>query len=185
MAKDDTMTKAETKVPVTTETKTEAPPTAMQMWRPFENLRREVDRLFDDFNMSPFRLPFRRPMFDIEPFWSPESWVALPAVDFVERDNAYEVHADLPGMDEKDIEVKVSNSVLTIKGEKREEKEEKKEDFRLRERRFGSFERALRVPETVDVDKIEASFKKGVLTLVLPKTAEAQKPVKKIEVKGE
>ena len=185
MAKDDTMTKAETKVPVTTETKTEAPPTAMQMWRPFENLRREVDRLFDDFNMSPFRLPFRRPMFDIEPFWSPESWVALPAVDFVERDNAYEVHADLPGMDEKDIEIKVSNGVLTIKGEKREEKEEKKEDFRLRERRFGSFERALRVPETVDVDKIEASFKKGVLTVVLPKTAEAQKPVKKIEVKGE
>ena len=82
MAKDDTMTKAETKVPVTTETKTEAPPTAMQMWRPFENLRREVDRLFDDFNMSPFRLPFRRPMFDIEPFWSPESWVAAPGGRF-------------------------------------------------------------------------------------------------------
>ncbi len=185
MAKDDTMTKAETKVPVTTETKTEAPPSAMQMWRPFVALRHQVDRLFDDFNVNPFRLPFRRPMFDIEPFWSPESWVALPAVDFVERDNAYEVHADLPGMDEKDIEIKVSNGVLTIKGEKREEKEEKKEDFRLRERRFGSFERALRVPEAVDVDKIGASFKKGVLTVVLPKTAEAQKSVKKIEVKGE
>ncbi len=189
MAKDDTMTKAETKVPVTTETKTEAPPTAMQMWRPFVALRHEVDRLFDDFNVNPnvnpFRLPFRRPMFDIEPFWSPKSWVALPPVDFVERDNAYEVHADLPGIDEKDIEVKVSNSVMHIKGEKHEEKEEKKEDFRIRERRFGSFERALRVPETVDVDKIGASFKKGVLTVVLPKTAEAQKSVKKIEVKGE
>ena len=60
----------------------------MQMWRPFESLRREVDRLFDDFTMSPFQLPFRRPTFDIEPFWSPESWVAVPAVDFVERDNA-------------------------------------------------------------------------------------------------
>ena len=179
------MAKAETKVPVTTENKMEAPPTAMQMWRPFETLRREVDRLFDDFNTGPFRLPFRRPVFDIEPFWSPESWVAVPAVDFVERENAYEVHADLPGMDEKDIEVKVSNGVLTIKGQKHEEKEEKKEDFHLRERRFGSFERALRIPESVDTDKIEASFKKGVLTVMMPKTAEAQKPVKKIEVKGE
>lgn len=179
------MTKVETKIPVTTEGKMEAPPTAMQMFRPFESLRREVDRLFDDFNTSPFRLPFRRPMFDIEPFWSPESWVAVPAVDFVERDNAYEVHADLPGMDEKDVEVKVSNGVMTIKGEKREEKEEKKEDFHLRERRFGSFQRALRVPESVDADKIEATFMKGVLTVTLPKTAEAQKPVKKIEVKGE
>lgn len=179
------MAKAETKVPVTSDSKTEAPPTAMQMWRPFEGLRREVDRLFDDFNMSPFRLPFRRPAFDIEPFWAPESWVAVPAVDLVERDNAFEVHADLPGLDEKNIEVKVANGVLTIKGEKEENKEEKKKDFHMRERRFGSFERALRIPESVDTDKIEAAFKKGVLTVTLPKTAEAQKPVKTIEVKGE
>ena len=184
------MAKAETKVPVTTESKTEEPPTAMQTWRPFESLRREVDRLFDDFNvnpfrMSPFRLPFRRPAFDIEPFWAPESWVAVPAVDLVERENAFEVHADLPGLDEKNIEVKVANGVLTIKGEKEEKKEEKKEDFHMRERRFGSFERALRIPDGVDADKIEAAFKKGVLTVTLPKTAEAQKPVKKIEVKGE
>ncbi len=161
------------------------PQTAMQMWRPFENLRREVDRLFEDFTLSPFRLPFRRPAFDIEPFWSPESWVAVPAVDFVEHENAFEVHADMPGLDEKDIEVKVANGVLTIKGQKEENKEEKKEDYHLRERRFGSFERSLRVPDSVDKEKIEASFKKGVLTVMLPKTAEAQKPVKKIEVKGE
>jgi HSP20 family protein len=178
------MAKAETKVPVTTETKPEAA-SGMQMLRPFENLRREVDRLFEDFTMSPFRLPFRRPAFDIEPFWSPDSWVAVPAIDYVERDNAFEVHADLPGMDEKDIEVKLSGGVLTIKGEKHEEKEEEKPDFHLRERRFGSFVRSLRVPETVDTNKIEASFKKGVLTVMLPKTAEAQKPAKTIEVKGE
>jgi len=177
------MAKAETKVPVTTE-KAEAPPTAMQMWRPFDSLRREVDRLFDDFNMSPFRLPFRRPAFDIEPFWSPESWVAVPAVDFVEHENAFEVHADLPGLDEKNIEVKLANGVLTIKGQKEENKEEKDKEFHLRERRFGSFERSIRVPETVDADKIEASFKQGVLTVTMPKTPEAQKPVKKIEVKG-
>jgi HSP20 family protein len=77
------------------------------------------------------------------------------------------------------------NGVLTIKGEKQEDKEEKNKDFHMRERRFGSFERALRIPETVDADKIEASFKKGVLSVTLPKTVEAQKPVKTIEVKGE
>ncbi len=181
------MAKAETKVPVTTEAKPESKAAAMQMqmFRPFENLRREVDRLFEDFTMSPLRLPFRRPAFDIEPFWSPGSWVAAPAIDFVERDDAYEVQADLPGMDEKDIAVKVVGDVLTIEGETHEEKEEKKPDFHLRERRFGAFERVLRVPEGVDRDKIEASFKKGVLTVTLPKTVKAQKPEKTIEVKGE
>ena len=186
MAKAETsMTKGETKVPVTMGEKPTTPTTGMQMWRPFENLRREVDRLFEDFSMSPFRLPFRRPAFDIEPFWAPESWVTVPAVDFVERDDLFEMTADLPGLDEKNIEVKVANGVLTVKGEKTEEKEEKERDFHLRERRFGSFERSFRIPETVDSDKIEAAFKKGVLTVTLPKTAEAQKPVKKIEVKGE
>ena len=179
------MANAETKVPVTTEKKTEASPTAMHMWRPLENLRREVDRLFDDFNMVPFRLPFRRPAFDIEPFWAPQSWVTVPAVDFVEHDDAFEMTADLPGLDEKNIELKVANGVLTIKGEKTEDKEEKEGDFHMRERRFGSFERSFHLPEIVDTDKIEASFKHGVLTLKMPKTAEAQKQVKKIEVKGE
>ena len=87
-------------------------------------------------------------------------------------------------MDEKNIEVKVADGGLTIKGEKKEEKEEKKKDYYLSERRFGSFERYFRLPEGVDADKIEASFKKGVLTVTLPKKAEAQKPVKKIDVKA-
>src|SRR5271157_1580002 len=182
---EDPMAKAETKVPVTTESKPAAPQAAMQAWRPFEGLRREVDRLFEDFTMNPFKLPFRRPAFDIEPFWQAESWIAAPAVDLVEKENAFELTAELPGLDEKNVEVKVANGVLTIKGEKQEDKEEKNKDFHMRERRFGSFERALRIPDTVDADKIEASFKKGVLTVTLPKTVEAQKPVKKIAVKGE
>jgi HSP20 family protein len=185
MAKAETpATQAESKVPVTMGDKPSTPSTAMQMWRPFENLRREVDRLFDDFSMSPFRLPFRRPLFDIEPFWAPESWVAVPAIDFVEHDDAYEMTAEMPGLDEKNIEVKVANGTLTVKGEKSEDKEQKERGFHLRERRFGSFERSIRVPETVDTDKIEASFKQGVLTVKMPKTEEAKKPVKKIEVKG-
>jgi HSP20 family protein len=92
--------------------------------------------------------------------------------------------AELPGLDEKNIEVNLANGVLTIKGQKEEDKVEKKEDFHLRERRFGSFSRSVRVPDAVDVDKIEADFKNGVLKVTLPKKPEAQKPVKKIEVKG-
>ena len=90
----------------------------------------------------------------------------------------------MPGMDEKNIEVKVANSNLSIKGERHEEKEEKEKDYYLRERNFGSFERSFDVPEGVDGDKIEASFSKGVLTVTLPKKPEAQKPAKRIEVKA-
>ena len=181
------MAKVETKVPVTKEKEKEpATPVAgaMQTFRPFESLRREVDRLFEDFTFNPFRLPLRRPAFDLEPFWQPDSWVAQPAIDLVERDNAFEMTAEMPGLDEKNIEVNIANGVLTIKGQKEEEKVERKEDFHLRERRFGSFARSVRVPDTVEADKIEASFKNGVLKVMLPKKPEAQKPVKKIEVKG-
>jgi HSP20 family protein len=94
------------------------------------------------------------------------------------------VTADLPGFDEKNIEVKLQNGSLCIKGERKSEKEEKKEDFHLTEREFGSFERRFTLPEGVDADKIEASLKKGVLTVSLPKKPEAQKPAKKIEVKA-
>ena len=182
----------ETKIPVTAEGKTgEEKPLvpspsagAMQAWRPFDTLRREVDRLFEDFTLIPFRLPLRRPMFHFEPFWQADSWVAHPAIDLVERDNAYELTAEMPGLNQKNIEVDVANGVLTVKGQKEEDKVEKKQDYHLRERRFGSFTRSIRIPETVDADKIEATFKNGVLNVTLPKKPEAQKPVKKIEVKG-
>jgi len=92
--------------------------------------------------------------------------------------------AELPGMDERNIEVRFANGNLIIKGEKEEEKEEEKKDYHLRERHFGSFERQFAVPEGVDTDKIEASFKKGVLSITLPKKPEAIKAEKKIEVKA-
>ena len=159
--------------------------TTPQAWRPLEGLRREVDRLFEDFRPDFWRAPFRRANFDIAPFWQREwNLTAIPAVDFAEKDNAFEITADLPGMDEKNIEVKVGNGTLTIKGEKKEEKEEKKKDYYLQERHFGSFERSFRIPDSVVADKIEAQFKKGVLTVSLPKTVEAQKPAKTIEVKA-
>ena len=108
----------------------------------------------------------------------------MPAVDVTDSEKMYEITAELPGMDEKSIEVRVSDGNLTIKGEKEEETEQKKKDYYMRERRFGSFERSFEVPESVDLNKIEASFKKGVLTVTLPKKVEAQKPAKKIEVKA-
>ena len=178
------MAEAVSKVPVTTEQKTPKRTTALQAWRPFESLRSEVDRLFEDFDRDFWRSPFRGSVFDIEPVWQRElTWGAPLAVDIVEKDKAYEITAELPGMDEKNIEIKLANGSLTIKGEKQEEKEEKKKDYHLRERHFGSFERCFAVPDGVDVDKIEASFKKGVLTVTLPKKPEVIKPEKKIEVK--
>ena len=119
------------------------------------------------------------------PLWGREkTWSTAPAVDVVESENAYEIKAEMPGMDEKNIEVKVANGNLTIKGEKQEEKEEKKKDYYLHERKFGSFERSFSIPEGVDTDKIEAAFKNGVLNVTLPKKPEAQKPAKNIEVKA-
>ncbi len=173
------MAEPATKLPVKTE---QERPLALRDWHPFERLRREMDRVIDEFD---WRSPFRRSVFDIEPLWRRElSWTATPAVDIAEKDKAYEVTAELPGMDENNIEVKVANGMLTIKGENKEEKEEKKKDYYHSERRYGSFERRFQVPDGVDTSKIEASFKKGVLTVTLPKTAEAQAAEKKIAVKS-
>ena len=102
----------------------------------------------------------------------------------METENAFKVTAELPGRDEKNVEVTLANNILTIKGEKSEEKEEKKPDYHVQERYFGSFERRFPVPESVDSTKIEATFKQGVLTVVLPKTAKAKKPEQKIEIKS-
>jgi len=170
-----------TKMPVKTEKSTAA---ATSPWRPFENLRREIDRLFDDFGGFG-RSPFQRSFFDVEPFGRGElTRTAAPAIDVSQTDKAYEITAELPGMDEKNIEVSLANGILTIKGEKQEEKEEKQKDYYMRERSFGSFQRSFQVPDGVDADKIEANFKKGVLTLSLPKSAEAQTAAKKIDVKA-
>lgn len=151
-------------------------------WRPLATLRREIDRLFDDLHVWP--RPSGRTVFDVEPFWRGElSFGKVPAVDIVEKEKQYEVTAELPGMDEKNIDVKFAEDILTIKGEKSEEKEEKEKDYYLSERRFGSFHRSFRVPAGVEADKIDASFKNGVLTVILPKSAQARKSEKKIAIK--
>jgi HSP20 family protein len=168
------------KLPVKTEKQSATP---LHAWRPFEGLRREIDRLFDDFNAGPWSRLARRSLFDMVPF-SGEAWATTPAVDFAETEKGYEVTAELPGMDEKNIEVKFADGVLTIKGEKQEEKEEKMKDYYMHERSSGSFHRALQLPNGIDPEKIEASFTKGVLNVTLPKSTEAQKAKKKIAVKA-
>jgi HSP20 family protein len=181
---DFAMAEAVTKLPVKIQEKAADIPSTTQAWTPFLSLRREIDRLFDDFDGGFWRSPFRS-AFAVEPFGQRGmTWAATPAVDVVESEKAYEVSAELPGMDEKNIQVNLSNGNLTIKGEKQEEKEEEKKDYYLQERHFGSFERCFQVPEGVDANKIEATFNKGVLKVTLPKKAEAQKPEKKIEIKA-
>ena len=171
------------KIPVSVEKKGSAP-TRPAAALPVTSLRHQIDRLFEDFETNFWSWPFGRSVFDVAPFATREvAFAPSPSVDVVEKDKAYEITAELPGMDEKNIEVKLANGSLTIKGEKKEEKEEKEKDYYLSERRYGAFERRFGVPEGVDADKISAAFKNGVLTVTLPKTAEAQKPEKKIEVK--
>lgn len=175
---------AESKVPVKSEGKGVSRSTGGGSLHPFESLHREVDRLFEDFERGSWFRPFGRFGFDF-PFSRGEiEMSAAPAVDVAEKDGEYEITAELPGMDESNIEVKLSNGTLTIKGEKTESKEEKKKDYHLSERRFGSFQRSFSVPEGVDTDKIEASFKNGVLSLRLPKTQAARQAEKKIAIKA-
>jgi len=177
------MGEAPSKVPVTEE-KTPEGSIRVQASGPFDSLRRQVDRLFEDFDSDFWRSPFRRSVFDVEPIWRRQlKWAGAPAVDIMETDDAYELHVDLPGMDGKNIDVKIGKSGLTIKAEKQEEKEEKKKNYYVRERHVGSVERRFALPEGVDTDHLEASFTQGVLTVKFPKKPEAIKPEKKIEVK--
>ncbi len=107
---------------------------------------------------------------------------AAPAVDMIEEKNEVVLRADLPGLEQKDIEVTVDRGMLTIRGERKEEKEAKEGDVYCCERWAGTFMRTMALPAGVDTEKIAASFKNGVLEIRLPKTAEAQG--KKIEVKA-
>jgi HSP20 family protein len=145
-------------------------------WRPFEALRRHLDRFFDE-------TPMMRRGGEFEPFDRlMTGWQGAPPVDFVERDNEYEVTAELPGLDQKDVEVKLVNGALVISGEKKTEREEKGEGRFFSERRYGSFKRSFRLPENIDPDQIQASFEKGVLKVTLAKAAQARTEEKKIEI---
>ncbi|UJW76283.1 Hsp20/alpha crystallin family protein [Rhizobium sp. SL42] len=168
------------KLPITTEN----PQTSItdRPWAALDTLRQEIDRLFTDFHPFSLGAPVARGLRSLDPSAFP--WKVAPAVDMIEKDGFYEVTAELPGMDDKSVEVKVANGVLTIRGEKSEEKSEDKKDYHLSERRYGSFQRSFALPDGIDRDKIEATFSKGLLSVTLPKTAEAVSSEKKIEIKA-
>jgi HSP20 family protein len=172
-----------TKLPIKTEATSAPQVTKPSEWQPFEALRNQVDRMLHDFQTGFLQAPTYRSLLDIEPFWRRDlGFNVTPAIDIVEKDKAFEVTAELPGIDVKNIDLQLSDNVLTIKGEKQEEREEKAKDRYVSERRYGSFRRSLQVPGNIDTDKIEASFKDGILTVTLPKSPEAEKKQKTIPV---
>lgn len=175
------MAEAATKLEVKTEQK--APPLAPATWEwePIDRLRRHVDRLFEDFGQGRLWRPFGS-MFDTVLPWAEETGTKAPAVDLVEKEGAYEIAAEMPGMEPANIEVTISNGVLTLKGEKKEERETKEKSYYVSERRYGSFRRSFQLPDGIDEEKIGAEFKNGVLTVTLPKAPEAVKPEKKISI---
>ena len=143
----------------------------LSRWEP------DMDRMFEDF------LGRRR-----WPFW-PERWrpaagmkMTPPAVDLYEEKDEIVVKAELPGMEKDNIEVNLSDNRLTIKGEKKQEEEVKKEGYYRSERSYGSFVRSLELPREVQTDKVKAAFKNGILEIRLPKTEEAKKKETRVKV---
>jgi len=151
-------------------------------------LRGEVDRVFNEFTHGWPTIPS---LFgNIEDFFKPLAppkgvfggkW---PCVDVSENDKVFTITAELPGLNEKDIEVDLNDDILTIKGEKKSEHGEEKEDYHLTERSYGSFRRSFRLPDDIEADKITADFEKGILHVNMPKSPKAAGKTKRIDVKA-
>ena len=151
--------------------------------RPLTMLRQEletfqdnIDHLFSNFFSGESVTKFMQESWDRDEL--------MPSLNETEDEKAYHVSIELPGMDEKDVDLTISDGILTIRGEKKQEEEEKGKDFYRKERRYGSIYRKVSLPTEVDESKVEARFKKGILNIDLPKTEEAQKKVKHIHVKA-
>lgn len=145
---------------------------------PLRYFHREMDRMFDDF-LSQW------PGFGGN--WPAVSGLAddfiKPTLDLSATDKAYTISVEIPGVDEKDVKLELSNDTLTIHGQKRQEKEDKEKNYYRVERSYGSFRRVLSLPEDADQDAIKAKFKKGILTVTMPRKALPESHVKRIEVK--
>jgi len=137
--------------------------------QPFGSLQREINRLFDDFATG--FAGFGGVTRDL-----------TPTIDVAETDKQIEITVELPGLEEKDVQINVSDNTLTIRGEKKAEREQKDKDYHLVERSYGSFARTLELPAGVNADDIKATISKGVLSVTVPKPAPAQ--VKKIQIKA-
>jgi len=177
------MAQKKSEVEVKREKAASAPSTGFH--NPFSTLRREVDRLFEDFDWPDIRFPLQRRVATVEPVRHlSDVWVTRPAMDLIERSGEFEVQAELPGLEIKDVEVRLSDGMLTIKGQKSLERKEDDVDFHLRERTYGEFQRSFRLPDGIDADKVSAEFQSGVLKVHMPKSVEAKKKERKVEVKS-
>jgi HSP20 family protein len=136
----------------------------------FPDLFDEMDRLWETFMPTPWR------------FRAAGSQRIMPALDIFEKDGKLHINAELPGMQDKDIEIEVADDVLTISGEKRDEREVKEDHYYRSERSYGSFQRQVALPAGADTDNVEAAFKDGVLKIAMPVKA-ATSSAKKIEVR--
>lgn len=144
------------------------------MMSPFDMLQDRIDRIFDDFSTGFRMMPSVFGNGDLD---------LTPSLDLHETDKAMFVDAELPGVDEKDIDISVADDMLTISGEKKSEFERKEGDRYRFERSFGRFSRSVTLPFKIDADKVEAKFDRGVLKLTIPKPAGAQQQMRKIAIK--
>ena len=152
-------------------------------FREMDSLHKEMDRLFEDFWKGSGRHSMMTtPWQSMLTPWSHTE--VMPRVDETEDEKAFHIQVELPGMDKEDVDITLSNGMLMIRGEKKREDEEKGKDFYRKERSFGSFRRTLPIPAEVNEQAFEASFKKGVLYIELPKSEEARKKVTHIDVKA-
>ncbi len=142
----------------------------LTIWRPLQELKKEMDRIWQEF--------FGKSL--LTERWEGVEWV--PAIDISETDDEVIVKMDVPGVKPEDMEITLSDDVLIIKGEKKKETEEKKENFYRMERYYGSFMRSIELPCGVEENKISATYKDGVLKIVLPKKPEERKKVIKINI---
>lgn len=138
---------------------------------PFDLLHREIDDLFESYYRGFGNLGRR--------------FTAAPGFEVSETDDEIRVKAELPGMDEKDIEVSLDENVLTIRAERKDEHEEKKRNYQVSEMSYGRFERCVPLRTAIDRDKAKARFKRGVLTLTLPKTEQAKAERKQIPISAD
>ena len=128
-------------------------------WNPTRSVMTDFDRIFDSMFTN-----------DLPRFSMPESW--MPAVDVNETETEFLLSADIPGLDKKDVSIDIHDGVITIKGERAIDNEKSTDDYRIRERQLGSFNRSFRLPDNVNEVKVAAKFKNGVLKVTLPKTKE-------------
>lgn len=147
---------------------------------PFAVLQKEVDELFDQFSNT---------FFDTVPWRGARTESGLPAfrepnIDFTETDEAYELSADLPGVEEKDLDLAIDENMLTIKAEQNREEERKEKNYHVMERTSGSYQRSFPLPSDIDHEKIKAKFKNGLLSVSLPKNPESASEKRKIEIES-